>query len=53
MKSMKKSSKLPVQAAPVVRTIAGAPMSNQSGVEPSVNWWDVANKVAGVVGHLL
>jgi hypothetical protein len=34
MKS-RKSSKLPIQAAPVVRTIAGTPMSSGNGVEAS------------------
>jgi hypothetical protein len=39
MKS-RKSSKLPIQAAPVVRTIAGAAISNEKGdgVEASFAW---------------
>jgi hypothetical protein len=35
-----KSSKLPIQSAPVVRTIAGAPMSSGNGVEAS-GWLDI------------
>ncbi|NER98262.1 MAG: hypothetical protein F6J86_31295 [Symploca sp. SIO1B1] len=32
---MMKSSKLPIQAAPVERTVTGVPMSNQNGVDAS------------------
>ena len=38
-----KSSKLPIQAAPVERNITGAAISNQNGVDPSFSWgsvWD-------------
>jgi hypothetical protein len=38
-KIMKKSSKRPIQSAPVVRTITGAPMSSGNGVEAS-GWFD-------------
>lgn len=41
-----KRSKLPLQAAPVERTIAGTPMSNQSGVDPSFNWGGLLKDVA-------
>ena len=44
-----KRSKLPIQAAPVERTIAGTPMSSGNGVEAS-GWLDVVKDVAGVVG---
>ena len=33
---MMKSSKLPIQAAPVQRNITGVSMSSQNGVDPSV-----------------
>ena len=33
-----KSSKLPIQAVPVERTVTGVRMSNQNGVDPSLNW---------------
>ncbi|NER98261.1 MAG: hypothetical protein F6J86_31290 [Symploca sp. SIO1B1] len=32
---MMKSSKLPIQAVPVERTVTGVPMSNQNGVDAS------------------
>lgn len=34
-----KSSKRPIQSAPVVRTITGAPMSSGNGIEAS-GWFD-------------
>lgn len=36
-----KSAKLPIQAAPVERTITGAAMSSQDGVDPSFGWGDI------------
>ncbi|MGL5064976.1 MAG: hypothetical protein ACRC62_33835 [Microcoleus sp.] len=41
-----KSSKLPIQAAPVKRTIAGARISSQNGVEASV-WLEPIIKTVG------
>ncbi len=49
---MKKSSKRPIQSAPVVRTATGVPMSSGNGVEAS-GWWDIAKKIGsglGVIG---
>ncbi|MGL5059153.1 MAG: hypothetical protein ACRC62_04150 [Microcoleus sp.] len=47
-----KSSKLPIQAAPVERTIAGARISSHNGVEAS-GWFDILKKVGtGVLGAL-
>lgn len=43
-----KTSKLPIQAAPVERTITGAAISNQNGVEASWSFDDIINKVAQV-----
>jgi hypothetical protein len=40
-----KSCKLPIQAAPVERTIVGTPMANESGIDPSFGWGDVWNAV--------
>jgi hypothetical protein len=54
MKSSK-LSKLPIQAAPVERTITGAPVSSENGVEAS-GWWDIIKGVGsgiGKVGDLL
>ena len=36
-----KSSKLPIQSAPIERTLTGAPMSKNSGVDPSFSWGDI------------
>jgi hypothetical protein len=51
-----KTSKLPIQSAPVERTITGAAISNQNGVEAS-GWLDIFKTVAQaalpVVGNLL
>jgi hypothetical protein len=51
-----KSSKLPIQAAPVERTITGARISSQNGVEAS-GWLDILKSVGQaalpVVGKLL
>ncbi|MGL5064317.1 MAG: hypothetical protein ACRC62_30395 [Microcoleus sp.] len=41
-----KSPKLPIQAEPVKRTIAGARISSQNGVEAS-GWLDMLGKVLG------
>lgn len=41
-----KSLKLPIQSVPVVRTIAGAPMSSGDGIEAS-GFWDIAKKLGG------
>ncbi len=40
-----KSCKLPIQSAPVERTIVGTPMANESGIDPSFGWGDVWNAV--------
>ncbi len=42
---MMKSSKLPIQAVPVERTVTGVPMSNQNGVDPSFSLGDVWDAV--------
>ncbi|MGF1937837.1 MAG: hypothetical protein RM347_026205 [Nostoc sp. ChiQUE02] len=51
-----KSSKLPIQAAPVERTISGGRISSQNGVEAS-GWLDILKTVGQaalpVVGQLL
>lgn len=50
------SSKLPIQAAPVERTITGTRISNQNGVEAS-GWLDILKTVGQaalpVVSNLL
>ncbi len=46
-----KSSKLPIQSAPVVRTIAGTPMSRGNGVEAS-GWWDIVKSVGHGLGTI-
>ncbi|MFP4575220.1 MAG: hypothetical protein ACLFT9_06300 [Coleofasciculus sp.] len=51
-----KSSKLPIQAAPVERTITGAAISNPNGVEANGVFDDIVSgigKVAQVVGPAL
>jgi hypothetical protein len=51
-----KSSKFPIQAAPVERTITGAHVSSQNGVEAS-GWLDIVKTVGQaalpVVSNLL
>jgi hypothetical protein len=51
-----KSSKLPIQAAPVERTITGTRISSQNGVEAS-GWLDILKSVGQaalpVVNNLL
>lgn len=44
-KKIMKSSKLPVQAAPVERTVTGTPMSSENGVDPSFGFGDIWNAV--------
>ncbi len=46
---MKRSSKLPIQAAPVTRNITGAAMSNGNGVDPSSVWDLVKTYGPGIV----
>ncbi len=41
-----KSSKLPVQAAPIERTIVGAAMSSGDGVDPSFDWGGLLGGIA-------
>ncbi len=43
-----KSSKLPIQSAPVVRTASGAAVSGQSGVDPSFDWGGLLGSIAKV-----
>jgi hypothetical protein len=42
-----KSSKLPIQSAPVVRTATGVPVSSGNGVEAS-GWMDILGGIAKV-----
>lgn len=48
-----KSSKLPIQAAPVERTIVGTPMSSGNGVDPSFNLGGLFKTIASVAGPIL
>jgi hypothetical protein len=48
-----KTSKLPIQAAPVERTITGAAISNQNGVEASLSLSDIIRTALPVVSSLL
>ena len=46
---------LPLQAAPVHRSPAGAARNTGAGVEPSWGWgdvWDVVKNVGGVISKL-
>lgn len=44
-----KSSKRPIQSAPVTRNVTGAPISNGNGVEAS-GWWDIVKAVGSGLG---
>ncbi|AOX03854.1 hypothetical protein BJP34_34425 [Moorena producens PAL-8-15-08-1] len=46
---MIKSSKLPIQAAPIERTVTGASMSSDNGVDPSKRKVGLGN-IADAVG---
>jgi hypothetical protein len=48
-----KSSKLPIQAAPVERNITGAAISNQNGVDPSFDWGGLLKTVGSVAAPIL
>ncbi|MEH1865822.1 MAG: hypothetical protein V7K69_12565 [Nostoc sp.] len=48
-----KSSKLPIQAAPVERTIVGTPMSSGNGVDPSFDWGGLVKTIGSVAAPLL
>jgi hypothetical protein len=37
--------KLPIQSEPVVRTITGAPVSSQNGIEASNSFFDALNTI--------
>ncbi|NEO78076.1 hypothetical protein [Moorena sp. SIO4G3] len=50
---MMKSSKLPIQAAPVERTVTGASMSSDNGVDPSINWGKIGSIALDTIGSLL
>ena len=47
-----KSSKLPIQSAPVQRDITGTAISSEHGVEAS-GFWDVAKKIGSVAAPIL
>jgi hypothetical protein len=47
-----KLSKLPIQSAPVERTIAGSPISNGDGVEASGFLGDLLSTLGGLAGKL-
>ncbi|NEO78075.1 hypothetical protein [Moorena sp. SIO4G3] len=49
---MMKSSKLPIQAAPVERTVIGASMSSDNGVDPSL-WTALASTLIPVAAEAL
>ncbi|NEN88981.1 MAG: hypothetical protein F6K48_08670 [Okeania sp. SIO3H1] len=54
---MMKSSKLPIQAAPVERTVTGVSMSNQNGIDPSFDVGKLVSKlvtaITSVVSNLV
>ena len=47
-----KSSKLPLQSAPVERTVTGATLSTQSGVDPSF-WGALASTLLPIAGKAI
>jgi len=47
------SIRLPNLAAPVERTITPTPMSFAAGVDPSIDWGNVAKTAIGVGSQLL
>jgi len=49
---MMKSSKLPIQAAPVERTVTGASMSSDNGVDPSL-WGALASTLLPVAAEAI
>ncbi|MBU7586459.1 MAG: hypothetical protein KAF91_26945 [Nostoc sp. TH1S01] len=48
-----KSSRLPIQSAPVERTITGAAVSNGNGVDPSFDWGGLLKTVGNVAATAL
>ncbi|NEN88983.1 MAG: hypothetical protein F6K48_08680 [Okeania sp. SIO3H1] len=50
---MMKSSKLPIQAVPVERTVTGVPMSNQNGVDPSFDWAKLATELVPAITSVI
>lgn len=49
---IRKSSKLPIQAAPVERTVTGASMSGDKGVDPSF-WGALASTLLPVAAKAI
>jgi hypothetical protein len=41
--------RLPLQAAPIHRTMVASALNDGSGVEPSINWRDVITQGAGLL----